>query len=272
MSSGCASSCRRRGAGWALLSRGGCGSCPPCATVPSTPHVRPGRFFDASQREPRLLLHARQGSLLQELSTAAFQSPCESVTRNVPLSLIYQPVLSLPGLPQLQPRALAAVAPLRDPKVLSNPDKGHFSSVDSFIWQFKAQAMAHIQPRSHGNESPLGSVTLFSGYQSNSHLQPERLATLTVEGCRLAFVLMFIHLHQFNPIQSNCASGDPQLQVVAASQVSAITLAIAAPLHCVTGSINGNPRKSKSNNTVSTYLLLYIPKTNLPSARYYGFQ
>ncbi len=169
------------------------------------PYVHPGRFFDASQREPRLLLHAPQGSLLQEPSTAVYQSSCESVTRSVPLSLIRQSVLSLHGLPQLEPRVPAAVGPLHHPKVLSNPDKGHFYSVDSFIWQLKAYAMAHVQPRSHRNELPLGLVTPSSGSRSNCLLQPDRLANLTVESCRQAFTLMFIHLHQVNSMQSNCA-------------------------------------------------------------------
>ncbi len=112
------------GAGVALLSMGFCDLCPPCAVAPFSPYVRQGRFFDVSARTVAAL-HAPQASLLQELSTAAVQSPCESVTRIVPPSLFGQSVLSLSGLPQLERHALAAVGPLCHPKVISNPDKDH---------------------------------------------------------------------------------------------------------------------------------------------------
>ncbi len=112
------------GAGVSLLSRGFCGSCPPCAIVPFSPYIHLGHFFDASTRTVATL-HAQEGSLLQELSTAAVQSTCESVTRSVPLLLFGQSVLSLSGLPQLESRTLAAVGPLRYPEVISNPEKDH---------------------------------------------------------------------------------------------------------------------------------------------------
>ncbi len=82
--------------------------------------------------------------------------------------------------------------------------------------------MAHIQSRSHGNESPLGSVTPFSVYQSICLLQLERLATLTVAWRLLPSLHPNVHTSSSQSVQPNTVEMRylrQQFQVAAVSQV-----------------------------------------------------
>ncbi len=67
----------------------------------------------------------------------------QSLEVSLSFLLVSLSILSLPGLPQLGPRALAAFSPFQHPTGPPNPDKGHFYSVDSFIRQFIARQYSY---------------------------------------------------------------------------------------------------------------------------------
>ncbi len=110
---------------------------------------------------------------------------------------------SLSGLPQLEPRALTVISPFHHPTVFPNPDRSHIYSVDSFIRWFIARQCSHPVCTLTRNHTPC-LVSHTPQWLVICFLQPERLSFLTVEGCRQAFTLLSVHLHQFNTIQSNC--------------------------------------------------------------------
>ncbi len=152
------------------------------------------RFFNA----PSVRIAAPSLSCLTRIPTARafysqrwFSLPVgQSLEVSLFFSLVCQSVLSS------RPSSAGALRPSCSQPV--SPPNGLPQSSSK-------QGNIHIQSRSHGKESPLGSVTPFSGCQSNCLLQPERKANLTVEDCCLAFTLLSIHHRQFNSVQSNCA-------------------------------------------------------------------
>ncbi len=91
------------------------------------------------------------------------------------------------------PRALAASRPLGHSPAFPHPDKRHVYFVDSFI---SCTSQGNAQMKSH--------VLTLSGHT------PQRLGiyhSLMVEGCRLAFTLFLVHVHQFTWFSrsaSNC--------------------------------------------------------------------
>ena len=128
--------------------------------------------------------------------------------------------------------------------------------------------MAHIQSRSHGNESPLGSVTPFSVYQSICLLQLERLATLTVAWRLLPSLHPNVHTSSSQSVQPNTVEMRylrQQFQVAAVSQVPK-SLSLAGSVY-VWFSKSGTAK-----SMVSTCLLAYTQNEPAPFARYYGFQ
>ena len=89
------------------------------------------------------------------------------------------------------PRALAATHPLGHSPAFPHPDERHVYFVDSFI---VCTSQGHARMKSH-TLSPRP-VTPLSGYLV-------WLTALTVEGCRLAFTLSLVHVHQFSRLASN---------------------------------------------------------------------
>ncbi len=88
--------------------------------------------------------------------------------------------------------------------VFPNPDRNHIYSFDSSIrWFIARKKCSHPFYTLTRNHTP-SLVSHTPQWLATCLLQPERQSILTAEGCRLAFTLLFIHLHQFNSIQLNC--------------------------------------------------------------------